>query len=94
MKNSLLIPNEQDFVLGNLNCNPYHIINFVVIFAKQYIYKNKCLGKVPALDVFQTELETIQKVELYKVKYNCKKLRNHVKKWSPIYPELKRLYLE
>ena len=76
--------NDIDFVLNTSNDNPTHVINFISIFMKQYMYKNRCLKRKPTLNGFLIELELHHKIE-YTIVINECKLGKHMHRWSPIY---------
>ena len=65
--------------LGRVHCNPGHVVNFIVLVCKQFLYAKKCLG-VKAH--FKELLKVIDRIE----KYNAKekgRLHYHQCKWAP-----------
>ena len=69
------------FILNNIHDNPTHIINFVCILLKQFLYKHRCLGKTPTKEKFVVELTVHHNIEFANVKRD-NVLKKHVKKWS------------
>lgn len=61
---------RQDTPFNELNCSnimlnfivadPSHIVNFLVLVVKQYIYRTKCLRSPLSLNELISELETVQ----------------------------------
>ena len=66
------------------NDNPTHIINFVTLFIKQYIYSCKCGNKTPSVEGVLVSLQKLQNVEYANAKTE-NTLVKHKKKWSPIF---------
>lgn len=72
---------------------PSHIINLIVLVAKQYIYRQRCFKNKPIARVFIREFEQIYKME-FKIACEENRLRRHYEKWSRIKPELETNLLE
>ena len=70
--------NAKDFIISYIYPNDYHIVNFVSLFAKQFIYRNKCMQKNVNLGKMESELYYLQTTELCTARRN-RKLKNHVK---------------
>lgn len=66
---------------------PSHVINLIVLVAKQFIYRQRCQKKTPYAEVFLRELEQIYNIE-FRIAYNTGKMRRHYKKWCVIKQEL------
>ena len=60
-----------------------HILNFVNVFMKQFIYQNRCAQKKPQLQVFLHELQYFHKIEFSLSRKRCTFVK-HVARWSPI----------
>ena len=67
--------------------NKHHIINFVSILLKQFLYKNRCKGITPNSGVFLRELEYLYNIEMANAKL-CNRWEKCQCKWSPIRKEL------
>lgn len=81
-----------DFSLRNImfnqvHANKNHVINFIVLITKQYIYRSRCFKEKPKFSTLLREIENVYKVEehLAKVRNNWNK---HVKKWRALKPDL------
>ena len=77
----------ENFILGNIAENPFHIINFMCIIAKQLVYRCRCMNTKFSITLFKQEMESIYDMELFNSKWN-NKLGIHVRRWSPIKPGL------
>ena len=76
--------NILDFLFNTVVNPKYHIINFLCIYVKQFIYKNRCQNKRISVQKFMVELELHQKIE-YEIAKQELKVHKHVKRWSPIF---------
>ena len=61
-----------------------HVIAFVSVFLKQYLYKCHYAGKCPNMYNFLMELELHHRVE-FSIELNEHKLSKHINRWSPIF---------
>ena len=64
-----------------------HVINYIVLIMKQYIYRQKCLDKPITFLGIVHEIRQIEKTELYTAKITCE-TGNHHKKWGPVLERL------
>ena len=64
-----------------------HIVNFVLVVMKQYLYRCRCNNTKPHVKAFENEIYYIQRLELFNAK-NENKVTSHTKRWSPILTEL------
>ena len=71
------------FIFNLVHENKYHIVNFVTVFLKQYIYRCHCLGKKLNIRSFWTELEHFHNLEFANAIVE-NRVSKHYKKWSPI----------
>ena len=71
------------WILGRVVEQGVHIINFVNIMIKQFIYKNRCLNLSVNIGKFENELELLHNTELYIAKRE-NRLKAHIRRWSPI----------
>ena len=44
-----------------------HVSNLLVMVAKQFLFRSKCLGKKPSIREFEYEINFIQKTEMFHV---------------------------
>ena len=70
-----------DTVLLNDVVKSKHIVNFLVLVAKQYIYSCKCGGKVPKLHAFKRKIRYIKNTEKYIASKN-NSVHLHYRKWA------------
>ena len=71
------------FILNDIHEQPSHIINFICVMLKQYIYRCRCRGKIPKKEQFLVELEVHHNAELANAKV-CRRLESHRRWWRPI----------
>ena len=60
---------------------------------KQIIYRNRWALRKPHVNAILNELELIHNIEFFDAKRNHK-IFQHIKKWSPFYPELTDIDIE
>ena len=61
-----------------------HLVNFIVLLAKFVIFRCKCNGTRPHINLIYNEIELFHKIEHYiAVKNNT--TAKHFRKWSPVY---------
>ena len=76
--------NEENFILNTFSVNDCHIINFMAIILKQWIYRQRCLKKPLSVHRFITEFESHHDVEFCIEKIRCN-VTKHIKRLSPIF---------
>ena len=74
-------------LLNTLHPHPSHLVNFLLLVAKNYIYCSKCKNKNPRFRHYLHKILEIQKLEYYNAK-NKNKLSRHTSKWAPFFPTL------
>ena len=76
----------KDIWLGQVIKTRGHIVNLIILIAKQYLYSRKCLNKDLKSNKLIQLVEDIQRMERYNAYKSCnkKKIQIHVKKWHPI----------
>ena len=79
--------NPLKFILGNIHENPNHVINFICIVLKQFLYRHRCQGSTFHQNQVKTETDHLHDIEYFIHKRN-NRLYQHIKKWSPVYPHL------
>ena len=72
-----------DYIMSDLSTKKYHIVNFISIFLKQYLYRCRCQKKQPNVSCFIRELEEYHYVE-YVIAYSEGREKKHVKRWGPV----------
>ena len=68
--------------IGNVVENPGHIINFITLLMKQYLYAQKCGGKPLSFKAFLHRVDEMYNIEKLNAK-TADKYRKHVRKWYP-----------
>ena len=85
MENNIVVNFEpSQFILNSVHENPNHVINFVTIFLKQYLYRNRCMNKKPTKEGFLIQLINHQNMEFSNAKRN-RKTGKHKKRWKPLF---------
>ena len=77
------IPRWKDVLLNGVHEKDAHILNFVLVVAKQYVYRCKCLNVLPNIYQYKKELRYLYDIDLF----NARKMyRAHIveSKWNPI----------
>lgn len=64
-----------------------HVINFLILITKQYIYKQRCLTQKLNIEQLIYEIEMVQKIE-YNLAFEGGRLAKHYNKWCKIYPKM------
>ena len=75
--------NVYNWIFNRLHNNSCHIINFISILLKQYLYRCRCMGKNPSKIGILKEIESLFKVETANAKLN-NGYTKHCKRWSPL----------
>ena len=83
-RNIVIELNSANFILNYLHESSNHVINFVGILVKQFIYRCRCMKKVPKLEVLKLELEFMQSLEWANAKVAGRTVK-HTRRWSPIF---------
>ena len=75
---------DVDTVLWNrlIIDKPSHIINFLCLIMKQYVYRQRCLKKPLIFEEYRTIIIQTNGIEKYIAKKN-QKLYKHFRKWDP-----------
>ena len=69
-------------ILFNEICDPKkHVVNFMCLIAKQYIYRCRCLGEKPTLIALVAQIRSVENVEKFIAKKN-NKLHVHERNWN------------
>ena len=75
---NILLTNEN--ILMNTCSKPCSVVNLLVLIAKQYIYRSRCLKMVPSIYQYRHEVFSTRNIEKYIATKN-KKLHAYAKKW-------------
>ena len=75
--------NETNFIVNSVHSNATHVINFVCLMLKLFIYCHRCKGKIPRKEKFVTELILQHDIEFANAK-RSRLVYKHRKRWSPI----------
>ena len=68
-------------MFNKIHKNPGHVVNFICLVVKCYIYKQRCIGKLPIINEIKNLIVFQEQIEKYNasVKNN---LLKHMKKWT------------
>ena len=77
----------KEIIFNTLHVQPKHLLNCIALHIKQFIYRCKCQQKKPLLGMWTTEFDKLYAIEYYNASIE-NRLSKHMKKWSPLYPEL------
>jgi len=72
-----------NIILNNIENDPKHVINLVVLIAKQYIYKTRCLKTLPNIQELVKHVEEIDRIEKY-LAVSQNRIQSFKRKWSTI----------
>ena len=75
--------NYVDFLMSDIGNTKEHILNFVSVFIKQYIYRCRCQIKKPMLFQCVKELMHLHCIE-YAIARSDYSVHKHKKRWGPI----------
>ena len=73
--------------LNSLHANPGHIVNFMMLCAKQLIFARKCLGKTTNFSHVLYKIDFMQLIEKYNANV-LNKIIKHTHKWAPYTGEI------
>ena len=79
--------NLKTFILSCLHERQNHIINFISVCIKQYLFRCRCQNIKPNINKFENEILFLQDVEWFNAKHSFT-VKKHIKKWGPVFPEL------
>lgn len=79
--------NNENIMFNTVHPKPSHVINFVILITKQYIYRQRCTGGQLYTPLLIREIDNIQNTEFYIAK-NKGKLKKHFIKWSQLHKNL------
>lgn len=84
---------EKSIMLNQVHCSFGHVVNAIVLIAKQYFYRTRCLSAMPVFEALYKEILSVKKME-YMLARDSGKLTLYYKKWSKLFPELKQSQIE
>lgn len=87
---SILDWSDKNIIFNMVHPKPAHVINFIVLITKQYIYRARCMLLQLNSTQLLREIEAIEKTERYIAKDKTK-LRKHHEKWSQLYSDIQIL---
>ena len=82
--NEIIIRNYKAFIFSWVMNQEQHILNFVSIFLKQFIYRCRCQMKKPNVQQCIYELNKLQHID-YCIALQENKIGKHINRWSPIF---------
>ena len=83
--------NYQSILLNNVNENPNHIFNFIVLVTKQTMYAKRCKEEKLTKNILESYIDNIRRYESYQAQKNGK-ITQHIKKWCIINERNEILY--
>lgn len=78
---------DENIMFNHVHPKRSHVINFLILIAKQYIYRQRCAGRALYSNLLFKEIETIYNLET-SIANSKLKSKRHVSKWSRIYQQL------
>ena len=66
---------------GMVHAKTGHVVNYIVLHTKQFIFRNKCLGKQSRIEEPVLEISEVEQVEKF---INVRSISQHQKYWSPV----------
>ena len=75
--------NATNLIFNTVIGKPTHIINFVTIFIKQYVYRQCCKKVLPCVSQMKQELETCKNGEIFMARRDGNEAKM-CSRWSPI----------
>ena len=73
--------NARNVILNRIVTKKYHVVNFICLITKYYIYSQKCLQKSISFQGVKSQIQHIENLEYYIAVKNSKVIR-HNKKWG------------
>ena len=76
---------DRNMVICNYDgkLNPKQVCYSIILLIKQYIFRNKCLGKMISIKGITREILQLHNIEKY-IAAKENKLAKHYSKWSPV----------
>ena len=78
------LKNDPKSIILN-NGNEAHIVNFIILVVKQFIFRCKCNNKKPNWQMVLDEINLLYKIELHNALLD-RTLVKHLEKWKYIKP--------
>ena len=75
---------DKELIFNTVHGSPEHVLNFIILFTKQYIYSCKCQGTKPGVQIWEKKLKYQHELELHNSKYTHG-VDRHIRKWSAWY---------
>ena len=79
--NAVINLQDVNVIMNTVHPKPNHVINYMCLVTKQYIYAQKCKGKTLHIEELTSRINLYEKIEKYNAVKNGN-LTKHVKKWS------------
>ena len=73
--------NSESIILNEVVEKKGHVINFICLMTKQFIYRQKCLGQRPIFSHLKAIIRRTGQIEKY-IAIKNKKLSVHIYKWG------------
>lgn len=75
--------NNSNIIFNLVHPKPGHAINFLVLIAKQFVYRFRCKNTIPQFQQLINEVEEIYDIE-YVIASKRNNIRKHCEKWSAL----------
>ena len=72
-----------DIIMNRIHRKRSHVINFICLITKQYIYSSRCLKKEIHFPVLKAMINSVRNTEKY-IAIKNSKLSTHHRKWTPM----------
>ena len=72
----------KNVILNSIHYKPEHIVNYITLIVKQFIFYCKCANKKPGIVEIMAKIESIYQIEKYNAKHDYT-LMKRFKKWLP-----------
>lgn len=80
---------EENILFNRIHPRPNHVVNFVTLIVKQYIYRQRCTGRPLFVTLLIKEIESVMNIE-YDIAKSKGQLTKHYSKWSELYVNLQQ----
>ena len=81
----------KNVMFNQLHESPEHIVNFICLYVKQYMYRCRCQGTTPSYNEVIRLIEFQQQIEYYNAKLDVRVVK-HCIRWKPVFPDINEYY--
>lgn len=79
--------NANNIIFNRVHPKPSHVVNFLVLIVKQWIFSNRCALKTPRPEDLETNIEEVYLMEEFIAKQESKVYKHQIK-WAALRAEL------